>query len=322
MFQPDGKNLSVAAVDYDNDGWQDLFVANDSMRAYLYHNEHDGTFKEVGLTSGMALTEEGTEMAAMCLSFGDYDNDGLLDLYISDFQEAGDHLWHNEGNGSFNEVSHQSGLTDATRPFLSFGGGFFDYDNDGWLDLFIANGHVYPNVEKTNPGSHYKQINLLIHNEREGRFSNVTAAAAASGNAFSVRHLGRGAAFADFFNEGHVDIVVGNNDDPPLLLKNSSGGSNHFVSFKLIGTRSNRDAIGARLRIQAGGTAQIREIAGGGSYLSQSDLRAHFGLGGSTRIDAVQVSWPSGLKQQFRDLQADRFYVLEEGKNSVRGGNS
>ena len=318
MFQPDGKNLSVAAVDYDNDGWQDLFVANDSMRAYLYHNEHDGTFKEVGLTSGMALTEEGTEMAAMCLSFGDYDNDGLLDLYISDFQEAGDHLWHNEGNGSFNEVSHQSGLTDATRPFLSFGGGFFDYDNDGWLDLFIANGHVYPNVEKTNPGSHYKQINLLIHNEREGRFSNVTAAAAASGNAFSVRHLGRGAAFADFFNEGHVDIVVGNNDDPPLLLKNSSGGSNHFVSFKLIGTRSNRDAIGARLRIQAGGTAQIREIAGGGSYLSQSDLRAHFGLGSSTRIDAVEVSWPSGLKQQFRDLQADRFYVLEEGKNSVR----
>src|SRR6266699_3903222 len=252
MFQPDGKNLSVAAVDYDNDGWQDLFVANDSMRAYLYHNEHDGTFKEVGLTSGMALTEEGTEMAAMCLSFGDYDNDGLLDLYISDFQEAGDHLWHSDG---------------------------------------------------------------------KGRFSNVTAAAAASGNAFSVRHLGRGAAFADFFNDGHVDIVVGNNDDPPLLLKNSSGGSNHFVSFKLIGTRSNRDAIGARLRIQAGGTAQIREIAGGGSYLSQSDLRAHFGLGGSTRIDAVQVSWPSGLKQQFRDLQADRFYVLEEGKNSVRGGN-
>src|SRR5207253_2372533 len=162
IFQPDGKNLSVAAVDYDNDGWPDLFVANDSMRAYLYHNEHDSTFKEVGLTSGMALTEEGTEMAAMCLSFGDYDNDGLLDLYISDFQEAGDHLWHNEGSGFFNEVSHASGLTDVTRPFLSFGGGFFDYDNDGWLDLFIANGHVYPGVEKTNPGSHYKQINLLL----------------------------------------------------------------------------------------------------------------------------------------------------------------
>src|SRR6266566_3835572 len=172
IFQPDGKNLSVAAVDYDNDGWPDLFVANDSMRAYLYHNEHDSTFKEVGLTNGMALTEEGTEMAAMCLSFGDYDNDGLLDLYISDFQEAGDHLWHNERSGFFNEVSHASGLTDVTRPFLSFGGGFFDYDNDGWLDLFIANGHVYPGVEKTNPGSHYKQINLLLHNDGKGRFSN------------------------------------------------------------------------------------------------------------------------------------------------------
>ena len=242
-FYERDEGLSVAAVDYDNDGWQDLFVANDSMRAYLYHNARDGTFKEVGLASGMAVTEEGAEMAAMCLSFGDYNNNGMLGLYISDFQEAGDHLWRNEGNGFFSEVSHPSGITDITRKFLSFGGGFFDYDNDGWLDLFIANGHVYPSIEKTNPGSHYKQINLLLHNERNGRFANVTARAAASGNAFSVPHLGRGAAFADFFNDGHVDIVVGNNDDPPSLLRNNGGGSNHWVSFKLIGTQSNRDAI-------------------------------------------------------------------------------
>ncbi len=318
IFQPDGKNLSVAAVDYDNDGWQDLFVANDSMRAYLYHNEHDGTFKEVGLASGMAVTEEGAEMAAMCLSFGDYNNNGMLGLYISDFQEAGDHLWRNEGNGFFNEVSHPSGITDITRKFLSFGGGFLDYDNDGWLDLFIANGHVYPSIEKTNPGSHYKQINLLLHNERNGRFANVTARAAAFGNAFSVPHLGRGAAFADFFNDGHVDVVVGNNDDPPSLLRNNSGGGNHWVSFKLIGTRSNRDAIGARLAVEAGRTTQIREIAGAGSYLSQSDLRAHFGLGGSTSVTAVEVSWPSGLKQKFSDLQADRFYMITEGDRSVK----
>ena len=318
IFQPDGKNLSVAAVDYDNDGWQDLFVANDSMRAYLYHNARDGTFKEVGLASGMAVTEEGAEMAAMCLSFGDYNNNGMLGLYISDFQEAGDHLWRNEGNGFFSEVSHPSGITDITRKFLSFGGGFFDYDNDGWLDLFIANGHVYPSIEKTNPGSHYKQINLLLHNERNGRFANVTARAAASSNAFSVPHLGRGAAFADFFNDGHVDIVVGNNDDPPSLLRNNGGGSNHWVSFKLIGTRSNRDGIGARIAIAAGGTTQIREIEGAGSYLSQSDLRAHFGLGGSTIVTAVEVIWPSGLKQKFRQLQAARFYVITEGDSSVK----
>ena len=318
IFQPDGKNLSVAAIDYDNDGWPDLFVANDSMRAYLYHNEHDGTFKEVGLASGMAVTEEGAEMAAMCLSFGDYKNDGMLSLYVSDFQEAGDHLWHNEGNGLFNEVSHPSGITDITRKFLSFGGGFFDYDNDGWLDLFIANGHVYPSIEKTSPGSHYKQINLLLHNQRNGRFSNVTAAAATLGNAFSVPHLGRGAAFADFFNDGHVDVVIGNNDDPPSLLRNTSDARNHWASFKLVGTKSNRDAIGARLAITAGGTTQIREIAGAGSYLSQSDLRAHFGLGAAARVSSVEVSWPSGLKQRFGDLQADRFYVLVEGENSLQ----
>jgi hypothetical protein len=318
IYQPDGKNLSVAAVDYDNDGWPDLVVANDSMRAYLYHNEHDGTFKEVGLASGMALTDEGAEMAAMCLSFGDYDNDGLLDLYISDFQEAGDHLWHNEGQGAFNEVSQHIGLTTATRPFLSFGGGFFDYDNDGWLDLFIANGHVYPSVEKTSPGSHYRQTNLLFHNQRNGRFANVTAAAAISGNAFSVPHLGRGVAFADIFNDGHVDVLVGNNDDPPSLLRNTSDGSNHFVSFKLVGVRSNRDAIGARIRLQAGGTSQVREIMGGGSYLSQSDLRAHFGVGTNTRIDLVEVSWPSGLKQKLSDIWVDRFYELKEGDNRVQ----
>ncbi len=318
IFQSDGKNLSVAAVDYDNDGWQDLFVANDSMRAFLYHNEHDGTFKEIGLASGMAVTEEGAEMAAMCLSFGDYENKGMLGLYISDFQEAGDHLWRNDGNGFFTEVSHPSGIADITRKFLSFGGGFLDYDNDGWLDLFIANGHVYPSIEKTSPGSHYKQINLLLRNDRNGRFSNATAAASAVGNAFSVPHLGRGVAFADLFNDGHVDVVIANNDDPPSLLRNTSGEGNHSVSFKLIGTRSNRDAIGAKIAIEAGGTRQIREIAGAGSYLSQSDLRAHFGLGAVIRVSAVDVSWPSGLKQRFSELQADRFYVLEEGKNAVQ----
>jgi hypothetical protein len=165
---------------------------------------------------------------------------------------------------------------------------------------------------------HYKQINLLFHNTRDGTFTDVTADAQAHGNGFSTPHLGRGVAFADLFNDGHEDIVVGNNDDPPSILRNRSGGNNHFVSFKLVGTRSNRDALGARIRVKAGGISQIREIAAGGSYLSQSDLRAHFGLASATRIESVEVTWPSGLNQKFRDVKADQFYVIEEGKPALK----
>ncbi len=316
IFQPNGKNLSVAAADYDNDGWPDLFVANDGIDVYLYHNEHNGTFKEIALTTGIALTANGGAMAAMCMSLGDYDNDGLLDLYISDWQGAGDHMWHNDGAGFLEEVSDHAGIAAQTQNVLSFGGGFFDYDNDGRLDLFIANGHVYQDVEKTATNIHYKQINSLFHNEGNGKFSDVTAI---SGPGFTVPHLGRGAAFADFDNDGFVDIVVANNGDPPLLLHNGGAGAeNHFVNFKLVGTRSNRDGMGARIKLTTGGVSQIREISGGGSYLSQSDLRAHFGLGRQTHIASVEISWPSGLRQSFKDVEADRFYVAEEGVNDLR----
>jgi hypothetical protein len=316
MYQPGGKILAALASDYDNDGWPDLFVANDGMEMFLYHNERNGTFSEAGLNAGVALTEDGGTMAAMCLSVGDFDNDGLLDLYVSDFQDAPHHLWRNRGEGTFDEVSRQSGIGEITSHFLSFGGGFFDYDNDGWVDLFIANGHVYQGVEKSRSGGHYKQINLLFHNKRNGRFANVTDAVA--GNGFSVPRLGRGAAFADFFNDGHEDIVVGNNDDPPTLLRNRSGGPNHFVSFKLVGARSNRDALAARIRLSAGGVKQMREIAAGGSYMSHNDLRAHFGLASSKRIDSIEVTWPNGNRQSFRDVRADQFYVVEEGSKALK----
>jgi hypothetical protein len=315
IFQPGGKNLSVQAIDYDNDGWPDLFVANDGLELYLYHNEHNGTFKEQGLTSGVARSSNGNTMAAMCLSFGDYDNDGLLDLYVSDWQGSGDHVWHNDGEGFLEEVSDRAGIAAPTNRVLSFGGGFFDYDNDGRLDLFIANGHVYQGVEKMSPGSHYKQINSLFHNEGGGKFVEVTAAA---GSGFTKPHLGRGAAFADFRNNGAPDIIVANNGDPPMLLRNSAGTGNHFVNIRLIGSRSNRDAMGAKIKLAAGGLRQIREISGGGSYLSQSDLRAHFGLGSNTRIETLEIWWPSGLKQTFTDVTADCFYLLEEGKAPVR----
>ena len=314
IFQPRGKNLAVGAADYDNDGWPDLFVANDGLTAYLYHNEHNGTFKEQGSLVGMAFTGNGLTMAAMCISLGDYDNDGWLDLYISDFQGSSDHLWKNDGQGNFDEVSDSVGISVPTRRILSFGGGFFDYDNDGWLDLFIANGHVYPEVEQVTPEVRYKQINTLFHNDGHGKFVNVTAT---SGNGFDTPHAARGVGFGDFDNDGFVDLVVANNNDPPLLLHNSGGNGNHFVSFKLMGTKSNRDAMGARLKLSAGGLTQIREIAGGGSYLSQSDLRAHFGVGAATKIDKLEITWPSGAQQTFSDFPANQFYSIREGVNTL-----
>ena len=314
IYQPNGKNLSVGAADYDNDGWPDLFVANDGLEAYLYHNEHGKGFKEIGIPSGMAYSASGSLMAAMCISLGDYDNDGWLDLYISDFQGSSDHLWHNDGKGNFDEVSDEAGITGPTHNVLSFGGGFIDYDNDGLLDLFIANGHVYPEIEQASPGTRYKQVNSLFHNEGGGKFVEVSKE---TGIAEQTPHVGRGVAFADFDNDGFVDILVANNGDPPLLLHNSGDG-NHFINFKLVGTKSNRDAMGARIRIVSGGVSQIREIEGGGSYLSQSDLRANFGLGKATSVESLEIKWPSGLTQTFHNVPADRFYLVEEGDDALQ----
>jgi hypothetical protein len=315
ILQPNGKNLSVGAADYDNNGWPSLFVANDGLPAYLYQNLHNGKFQETGQMAGMAYTVRGQTMAAMCISLGDYDNDGWLDLYISDFQKSSDHLWHNSGKGYFDEVSDEAGITAPTHDVLSFGGGFFDYDNDGWLDLFVANGHVYPEIEQASPEIRYKQHNSLFHNEHNGKFKDASVAA---GLDVLPPRAGRGVAFADFDNDGFVDVVVANNGDPPTLLRNSANHENHFVNFKLVGKKSNRDAVGARIRLASGKLSQIREIAGGGSYLSQSDLRANFGLGNMTMASTVEVTWPSGGRQIFREVKADQFYLIEEGREEMR----
>ena len=246
--------------------------------------------------------------------FGDYDNDGELDLYISDFQGSSDHLWHNDGKGNFDEVSDEAGITGPTHNVLSFGGGFVDYDNDGLLDLFIANGHVYPEIEQASPGTRYKQVNSLFHNEGHGKFVDIGTLTGISAQA---PHAARGVAFADFDNDGFVDVLVANNGDPPLLLHNNGNG-NHFINFKLVGTKSNRDAMGARIRMVAAGVTQIREIAGGGSYLSQSDLRANFGIGKSTTAQRVEIRWPSGEMQVFDDVAGDKFYLIQEGQNELR----
>jgi enediyne biosynthesis protein E4 len=309
-----GKNLAVEAADYDNDGWPDVFVANDGLPAYLFHNEHNGKFTEIGTDAGMGLTGSGNTMAAMCISLGDYDNDGWLDLFITDFQQASDHVFHNDGKGGFWDVSHQVHIVGPTYNVLSFGGGFFDYDNDGWLDLFIANGHVYPEVENVQASTHFKQINTLFHNDGKGMFVETTKVA---GDGFKTPYVGRGVAFADLDNDGFVDIIVSNNGDQPLVLHNSGGNGNHFVNFRLVGTKSNRDAMGARIRVVAGGLSQIREIAGGGSYLSQSDLRANFGLGKAVKMRSIEIMWPSGQKQVFHDVDSDKFYLIEEGRDQL-----
>jgi len=314
LFTSNGKNLSVGAADYDNDGWPDLFVANDGQSANLYHNEHNGSFKDIGLLAGMAVGGQGATMAGMCISLGDYDNDGSLDLYISDWQGSSDHLWKNDGKGGFDEVSRETGITRATLDHLSFGGGFFDYDNDGLLDLFIANGHVFPGIERSFPKIHYKQTNTLLHNEGKAGFIDMSSL---QGKDWQVPNSGRGAAFADFGNGGNLDILVGNGGAAPSLWRNQGGSGNHFINIKLVGTRSNRDAIGARVRIELGGVSLIQEVEGGGSYLSQSDLRVHFGLGAEREVPAVQVSWPSGAHQEFHNLAADEFYLIEEGRYEV-----
>ena len=314
MYQPGGKNLAVGASDYDNDGWPDLFVANDGIETYLYQNRRTGTLCDVAMTSGIALGSNGETMAGMCISFGDYDNDGQLDLFISDFQEAPNRIFRNDGKGIFDEVSDIVGIAEPTRHVLSFGGGFFDYDNDGWLDLFIANGHVYPEVDQALPGTKYKQINSLFRNDRAGRFIETTKI---SGNGFTAPYAARGAAFSDFDNDGHVDVVVANNGDQPLLLRNGGSIGSHFLNLKLVGSKSNRDSLGARVRLRAAGISQVREISAGGSYLSHSDLRAHFGLGDRALAETVEVSWPSGTRQVFRNVQADKFYIIEEGKDQL-----
>ncbi len=308
-LQPDGKNLSVGAFDWDNDGWPDVFVANDGQPAYLYQNLHNGKFRETAEVAGMAYNLHGQMMASMCISLGDFDNDGWLDLYISDFQKNSDHVWRNSGKGYFDEVSDEAGITLATKDVLSFGGGFLDYDNDGWLDIFIGNGHVYPEIEKVSTETLYKQHNSLFHNEKNGKFSDATIP---GGLTAVPPRAARGVAFADFDNDGYIDVLVANNGDPPTLLHNNALHKSHFVNFKLVGTKSNRDALGARIKITAGATTQIREIAGGGSYLSQSDLRANFGLADATTISTVEITWPSGAHQSFQNVPADHFYQITE----------
>jgi hypothetical protein len=300
--------LGATWGDYDNDGWPDLYVANDAGPNFLYRNKHDGTFEEIGLLSGAALSGDGMEQGSMGVDWGDYLHEGRLSMIVTNFVEQGSTLYHNLGKDNFADVSVRAKLMKPTYPFVSWGTAFFDMDNDGWLDLFVANGHVYPQVDTIPGGTPYRQPMLLFRNHRDGTFDDVSSAFADM-----PPQSRRGAAFGDINNDGNVDILVLNVGEPPSLLINHNDSPNHRVLFKLVGMKSNKAAIGARVTVKAGTLVQFSEVRGGASYLSQNDLRLHFGLAANDKMSEVAIRWPNGEIEVLRDVPADFIYTVVEG---------
>jgi hypothetical protein len=304
--------LAAVFVDVDDDGWLDLAVANDSVPNYLYRNRHDGTFEDVSYASGFALSEDGREQASMGIAVGDYNRDGRVDLFTTTFSDDYKTLYRNDGEASFMDVTYKAGLANPTIPFLSWGTGFLDFDNDGLLDLFIVNGHVYPEVDKQDWGTTWAERPQLFRNMDGTKFEEVPPA---TGSGLAAVITGRGAAFGDMFNDGYIDVVINNIDGAPTLLRNVVKNGNHWLTLKLIGgPNSPRDAIGAKVFLTAGGARQRADVVSGGSYGSSSDLRVHFGLGPATKVDKIEIVWPSGTKQTLTVSGVDRFVTVEEGK--------
>jgi hypothetical protein len=310
-WQPSGSyGMGAAAADFDNDGWPDIYVACDSAPSLFYRNHHDGTFREVAVPAGCALDENGVALSGMGVAVGDYDADGWLDIARTNFSEQVTTLYHNYGEAAFEDSSIKAGLG-VNRKYLGFGVGFFDFDNDGWKDLFLANGHVYSQIANRKLHVTYREPKVLYRNLGNGRFEDVSLKA---GSAIRAENLGRGCAFGDFDNDGDVDVIVNNLGGPPSLLRNDGGNRNNWVMIKCVGTRSNRSAIGTRVNVKNGEHRQIDEVMSGSSYYSQNDFRLHFGLGRASKADSVDLTWPSGLKESFRDLPANHLFVLQEAK--------
>jgi enediyne biosynthesis protein E4 len=302
--------MGVEWADYDNDGWPDLYVADDAGPNYLFRNKGDGTFEEVGLMLGADLSGDGQELGSMGVDMGDYDHDGRLDIFVTEFVDQSDTLYHNTKDG-FEDVSGNSHIAQPSHPYVGWGTGFFDMDNTGWLDIFVANGHVYPQVDTIPDAAHFRQPMLLFRNNRDGTFDEVASATGLNGGPMQSR---RGAAFGDINNDGCVDIVTLNWGQPPSLFLNHCQNGNHRVLFKLLGTKSNRLAIGARVTVRIGSVKQFSEVKGGSSYLSQNDLRQHFGLGSNKNMDEVSIRWPSGQTETFKNVSADFIYTIVEGE--------
>ncbi|MGH9971046.1 MAG: CRTAC1 family protein [Pyrinomonadaceae bacterium] len=300
--------LGVICSDFDDDGWVDIFVANDSTPNFLYHNNGDGTFKEIAFPAGVAVNENGSEQGSMGVTLGDYDHDGKLDLFVTNFADEYNTLYHADGPNSFTDLSYASKVAAVSLPYVGWGTKFFDYDNDGWVDLYVANGHVYPQLES------YRQRSLVHRNNRDGTFVEV---AAELGAPLGEKRVGRGAAFGDIDNDGDVDIVVNDLDGGPQVLRNDGGNANNFILIKTIGVKSNRDGVGARAKVVAADLTQIDEVRSGASYISQSDLRLHFGLGKRPKISLIEIRWPSGAVDKISDVSVNRMLTIKEGQGIV-----
>ena len=304
-----GRGLALAWGDYDDDGDMDVYIANDADQNFLYRNNGDGTFTDVSLIAGVGFSEDGEAENGMGTDFGDYDNDGHLDLIVTNFQDQTNTLYHNDRAGLFSDVSYASGIGTMSLPYLAWGVSFCDYDNDGYQDLFIANGHLDENVQAFNPTGFYEQPNLLFHNNRDGTFDE---GGVDLGSGMRLEKISRGSAYADYDNDGDLDLLVTNLKGTPDLLRNE-GGQNTWLTLKLIGTRSNRDAIGARVKVTTGNLTQIREVRSSSSYLSQNDMRLHFGLGKHSQVDRIEIRWSRGLQEHLEGVEANQILTLIEG---------
>jgi hypothetical protein len=332
VFDPSGKGMGVTCGDYDNDGDVDIFVANDLTPNFLYRNDGNRdrsgklkttgwTFTDVALIAGVGYSRDGHPQSNMGTAFGDYDNDGYLDLVVPNFQEEPCSVYHNEGNGFFSEESAATGIGAVTFPYVGWGIGFLDYNNDGYQDIFIVNGHVLDNAEVFDPTTSYCQRNILFRNngpDRKGRytFSDVSSTA---GPGLAVVKSSRGAAFGDYDNDGDVDILIANCGDSPTLLRNDGGNqAGHWLRVGLKGVKSNRSGIGARVRVIAGDLVQIGEVTSGSSLYSQNDLRLFFGLGNRQKVDRVEVRWPSGAQDITMNVQTDQTITIQEEVGLIR----
>ncbi len=311
---PNAFGLTAVWSDFDDDGHLDLFVANDAGRNYLFQNDVSGHFNEIGFAAGVAASQDGAEQANMGVALGDYLHSGRFSIAITHFSDEYAALFRNDGAMSFTDVSYTSGIAPSTTPYVGWGDAFLDFDNAGWLDLFMVNGHVYPQMDTAEAGPRYREPGLLFYNQRNGTFKDISKLV---GPAVQLPRVSRGVAVGDLFNDGRMDIVIENLKGSPTILQPQGGPANHWIGLELAGSKGNRLALNARVRVTAGDLVQTATVLSGGSYLSQNDLRIHVGLGSSKRVDKVEIFWPAGTAEVLTNLTADHIYDVKEGEGIV-----